>query len=235
MQKIIRINEITEEDLQKFREIDKRCMEMHVCPPPRTFVNMKVKMPNGVEVLDYSFRSKSWVRNMYNFMLGKAFGAGNNDATYGAGLTSIKETNATIESIATLWTSAMTPNTTTSGGNVGIVVGTGTAAESFEDYILGAKVAHGTGSGQLSYVDQASITGTLAYTAGTKTWAVDIVRILNNNSGGTITIGETGIYYYASSGTKIAMMCRDKLASAVDVVDTAQLTVTYTMEMVFSG
>ncbi|MBL8484123.1 MAG: hypothetical protein JNJ60_18140 [Rhodocyclaceae bacterium] len=109
--------------------------------------------------------------------------------------------------------------------------GTGTTAESFEHFALAALVAQGTSSGQLSY--QATVNGGQSYNAGTKVWTSTLARILNNNSGGTIVVAETGIYANQANGATNHMIERSLLGATVSVLNTGQLTVTYTMTLTF--
>jgi hypothetical protein len=226
---ILRINEITKEELQILNDIDKKCLEMHICPPPKTFINMKVNLPNGDLLVDYSFRSKSWVRNMYHYLLGKFCCTGNGDSTFVAGKTTTKQVNGTIVDLNVSYDLYWNMNNSSTTNSYGIVVGISTDAESFESYSLKTIVASGTGAGQLSHIAQSG--NSVTYTAGTKTWAIVITRLFNNNSGGTISIAETAIYEKTITNLYY-MVCRDLLGVAVDVVDTAQLTVTYTIEQV---
>jgi hypothetical protein len=226
MSKLVRINEITPEELSILNDIDRNCIEMHLPCPPKTFINMKVH-EGGELVLDYDFRSKSWVRNAHNFLLA-TYVCRDLGTTYGAGATYVKRTDGGL-----LWCYEYIPNKPVGivgNTNYGIVVGTGDDAESFEGYILKTKVAQGTGAGQLSYAAQNATT--LSYDAGTKTWTATFVRIFNNNSGGAITITETAMYYLQGTD-RYYMFCRDLLGSSVEVSNTAQLTVTYTMTYTF--
>jgi hypothetical protein len=120
-------------------------------------------------------------------------------------------------------------------------VGTGTTAESFEHVALVTPVAHGNGAGQLSYTAQSATS--VSYNAGTRVWTATYARILNNNSGGSITVAETGIYGVNTSNTgnlsngaastNPYMLCRDLLGATVAVANAGQLTVTYTITLTF--
>jgi len=187
-----------------------------------------MKVHEGGElVLDYDMRSKSWVRNAHNILL-VTYASIDLGTTYEAGATYIKRSDAGL-----LWCDGNIPNNPVGligNANYGIVVGTGTSAESFEGYNLATPVSHGTTSGKLSYAAQNATI--LSYDAGTKTWTATFVRIFNNNSGGSITITETAMFYLQSTD-RYFMFCRDLLGSSVEVADTAQLTVTYTMTYTF--
>lgn len=108
----------------------------------------------------------------------------------------------------------------------GIVIGIGTADEVFTDYNLGALIAHGTGTGQMSYASMAA-----AGFSGNKiiTWT----RYFTNSSGGTIVVGEIGIIsaLYQGGDTWDFLLARDKLVTPISVLDTEVLQVNYTVSV----
>ena len=109
----------------------------------------------------------------------------------------------------------------------GIVVGTGTAAESFEGYQLATQIADGTGAGELSHVQAEDYT---VATDGTTKTATQ-VRYFNNNSGAEITVNEVALYVRMSPGAYNYMTCRDLVSPGVAIPNTGQLKVTYTIEL----
>jgi hypothetical protein len=113
----------------------------------------------------------------------------------------------------------------------GIVVGTGNNPESLESYALGTKIASGNLAGQLSY----SVTDPPAVSTVGTTKTVAWVRYFNNNSGGVITVNEVGVYTKGTydNSTATFMMCRDLLAGGVNVPNTGQLKVTYTLQLAY--
>ena len=232
------INEITPEHLAKLDQIDRNCLEMHIPTPPKTFINMRVSDKDGNPLLDYSMPSRSWVRNAYNGLAALFLGGKSanypSESSYGAGslrLTSIGNSLSTMSVIPIWWMDGMTG--AAANTNYGIVAGTGTTAESFGHYKLATLIATGNSSGQLAY--QAMSSPAPSYDSGTKKWTCAVVRVLNNNSGASISVAEVGIYVQgnAFSSNAYHMLCRDLLAEAVVVPNGGQLTVTYTIEMTF--
>ena len=229
------INEITEHDRSMFDKIDRDCLAMHVLPPPKTFIKLEVHDQYGEKQLEYNLRSRSWVRNAYN-VLGTNFlflADNNGGATYGAGYLNVKKTDGNIANLGSILQTASNLSRSVGGSGItaqGIVVGTGTGAESFEDYKLGTLIANGSGAGQIAYAAQSATTR--AYDAGTKKMTAVGSRVFNNNSGGQISVSEVAWCTDCYSSTYI-MLCRDLLASAVAVENAAQLTVTYTIELTF--
>lgn len=73
----------------------------------------------------------------------------------------------------------------------GIVAGTDATAVAITDYKLGARIPHGTGSGQLQYAAMQLLT---SYTQSGSDAYFEIRRTLTNNSGATITLKEVAIY-----------------------------------------
>jgi hypothetical protein len=214
-------------------------------PCPQAFISLESTAPDGALHDSFTDRSRTLNRNYWNWLF-KLFaalvptgsGAVSNaltaDTLYGAGHMTNKNTAGTISNgSSTGWGSGPGTVSAVAVDTNGIVVGTGTGAEAFDDFALGTKIAHGNGAGQFAY--NAMVQQMPSYNAGTLTWTATIVRIFNNNSGGTIVVGETGIYGLASavSTTVPYMIMRDKLSSTVSVLNGGQLTVTYTMVLTF--
>lgn len=238
-------------DTAKMRRIQGLCLREHIMPPPVAYVGARVyqcpphllvngKIPEGLKLdelgiapaLVYDARSQSWVRNAYNIVTQQLCALHPYSLSHsgtGAGSLYNLRTSGAIHSNASYLDYIRGPGDWVGGlGDTtqGIVVGTDTGAEDFNDYALGTLVAHGTGAGQLSYAAQEATTR--AYTAGTLTWAGTLIRYLNNNSGGAIVIGEVGLYVCVSASPD-EMLCRDLIDPTVSVANTAQLKVTYTI------
>lgn len=106
-------------------------------------------------------------------------------------------------------------------GTYGLVVGTGSGAVTISDYALGAKIAHGSGAGQLSH---GGTTFTNPTTSGS-TRSFTIQRTFTNNSGSDITVNEVGIYIKMS--TYILLM--DRTLSTKTITNGTTGTLTYTL------
>jgi len=204
---------------------------------------------NGIVVDHYKDRSHSWNRNAYNWMMSQLGSVDiNGGAVFDAGYINIKNTAGSVQNLST--GVALQYPTTDSYGykgaaadiTVGIVVGSGLGAESFNGYVLGSPIPHGASANTLAY--NQSNTPTLAWASGTLTWASSIVRYLNNNSGGTVTVNEVGLYMgggyswrnvFGSQFTKyITMVNRDNIsASPISCDDASQLRLTYSVSLVY--
>jgi len=103
----------------------------------------------------------------------------------------------------------------------GIVVGTGTAAVSRDDYKLDNQIMHGYESGQLVYgeVTVEDVDGA----PPSSVWRV--IRTFTNESDATITVREIGLI--ANCGGKWVLIARDVLSQGQDVPVFATLTVRY--------
>jgi hypothetical protein len=212
-------------------------IRLHLPTAPVTWIDMKVEAPDGSVAHEHREKSNSWVRNYYNAVAG-VFLPSTAPATYGAGYLGQKDTGGTARANATS-TAYAAPDVYASWAGIvnnstyGIVVGTGTGAEDFESYAMGAQVANGSGAGQLAH--QAGAIGTATYTSETKKWTQTNTRIFNNNSAGEIVVTETGLIGrgYAGGSTNYMLLERNLLAEAVTVPAAYKLTVTYTTEITF--
>jgi hypothetical protein len=248
MGKLITINEITQDELDTLKRIDTNCHRMHTFAPPKVFIDLNVFNSDGEHVLEYKKLSKTWVRNAYNVLAMQTMGLPSNinGTTFEAGKLTCKSVSGSLYySTKPSWignggwgsNDVGGYGSTSGAGNttMGIVVGTGNSAESFEDYKLGTLIAHGTGAGQLSY--QAMGGATPTYNAGTKVFTAVHMRYIDNNSGNTITVKETGFIYGLAYGDypyrNYFLMSRDLLASPVDVATGQRLAVTYTFSITY--
>ena len=112
----------------------------------------------------------------------------------------------------------------------GIVVGTGTTAESSTQYVLTTPVAHGAGSGQLSY---GVVTLTEATTSGTTAYFT-IARTLTNSYASTDLVVKEIAIYVRTGTTYYIMIARDLETFTVTKAGGTK-TVTYTITVDNTG
>ena len=120
--------------------------------------------------------------------------------------------------------------------SLGIVVGTSNTPVAVDDYAMGAKIAEGYGAGQMHHL--ANTFG--APVVSPPSCGYSISRIIVNNSGGLITVRESGLYhqhsyrwgpgandfyFYYSCGV------RDVFVVPQDVPDGGSITVNYTLQV----
>lgn len=208
-------------------------------PTPLAVLQIQVKNPNQKEhgILKIS---DSWVRNQYTYQQQCMALANWTSGTFGSGLFSGKTTaNALEVGCLPLHSSPETVLGYYAPANEdsrGIVVGSGTTAESLDSYVLATPIANGNNAGQMAY-NACEVTKTWS----SPTWTAAWVRIINNNSGGTITVNECALcmylfHNYAWPGDysfRTFMMNRDKLSSGEAILDAGQLTVTYNIVITF--
>ena len=228
----------------KYEELKKLGTELHI-PIFETFLRLEVFGKDGNLTKEYNQRGHSWVRNAYNILFCQMAAKIPRDDTFAAGKLSLRDTGGTVQY------SAIYPINYSYSSNIdlaatdhgfiadsgddssGIVIGIGTNAESFEDYVLQTPVTNGTTSGKISYIAQS--THSITYTAGTKVLKSDFVRYFNNNSGGSIVVSEVGLVTDISiySVSYNILVSRDLLGATVTVADTGQLKVTYTIQITY--
>lgn len=228
---------------QQFAELKKLARKLHV-PIPEVFIELEVRDKSGNVIQRHRQRSHSWVRNAYNLMFSELAGKDAADDAFGAGKLNIKDTGDTLKygakPIAQKYdvSADVSPNSYMAAAGAtasGILVGSGTNAESFEDYVLQTPIAEGTGAGELNHVASEPHSVTYADTTLTNT----LVRYFNNN-----TVGETSVdvnevalvgVIYANGAFCYSLISRDKLALTVTVPSTGQLKVTYTISLTYAA
>ena len=227
--------------MNKWEQFKKLAQEFHV-PIPETWIVFEVFDKEGELIQKHRQRGRSWTRNAYNMLFSELAAVNANDNTFAAGKLSIRNTAGTVRYGTHAIGQQISPSMQGGGYgyhaaagivNRGIVVGSGTNAESFEDYRLQTPIANGTGAGQLSYV--ASEAYTYSYNAGTKVLTATHIRYMNNNSSGTIAVNEVGLIVNAVVAAAAVYWCnsRDHLSSTVTVPDTGQLKVTYEISLTY--
>jgi hypothetical protein len=118
----------------------------------------------------------------------------------------------------------------------GIVVGSGTTANSTSTYALASLITNGTGTGQLQYgamsISTVSVSG--------NTMSFNLSRTFTNGSSGTVNVNEIGIYNRNGglSGSTVSYTyfasARDVLSATQAVAPNNSLTVTYTISITVS-
>jgi hypothetical protein len=216
----------------KFAELKIKCRELKVPAPSEIMIGLKVHDKNGVLVFDDIQRGHSWTRNAWNRFCGMALDCvAYGSSSMSAGNLCTRETAGWYDASTTVgWQRSQTYawpgygfwNNTTSN-TFGIQIGTNDTASALTDYVLSGLIASGNGSGQMAYQAQ----NTPVTTYDSKIFTATYSRIFNNNSGGSITIKETGMVYSGHSNSGLSLQERSVLDPTVAVANAAQLTVTY--------
>jgi len=211
---------------------------------PKTTWGYVLQDCDGIVIDEREQLSRSWTRNAYNALILQLGGGVTQNTTFGIGKMSSKDTAGSIVPVGTNIGlisnvggdgSPSYSNETVygyyGGANIatyGIVVGSSNAAENFSDYKLTTPILSGSASGTLVY--QAS-TITEAWNGGALEYTSTFKRILNNNSGYSVNIGEVGIYARGSYNT--AMYIRDVISPVIEVIDAAQLDIFYNITLAY--
>ena len=211
---------------------------------PGLMVGAKVYRPDGSLVYQLREEGHSWTRNGWNFMLacmsavtgdgGSDFGAGHMSSMRDSGQIDSHMGRSTGTAVMAPSTSGLVPSNTDDG--FGILVGSGDADFSVEDYILANKVSHGTGAGQMEY--RAELAPQKNYDTIAKKWAVTHSREFLNSSGAPILIKEMGLgfrgTFFGTAATEY-LLARDVLSAPVEVANEQLLVMSYEIIMDFSG
>ena len=120
--------------------------------------------------------------------------------------------------------------------SLGVVIGTDDTPVAIDDYAMGGQITEGYGAGQMHHL--ANTFG--APVVSPPNCGYSISRIIVNNSGGLITVRESGLYhrhsyrwgpganqfgFYSSCGV------RDVFSTPQDVPDGGSITVNYTLQV----
>jgi len=226
---------------QQFAELKKLARKLHV-PIPEVFIELEVFDKDGRVIQRLRQRSHSWTRNAYNMLFCQLAGKDASDDTFGAGKLNIKDTTDTLRYLAraigqhtgfTLDDPGYGYRAPAAEDTWGILVGSGTNVESFEDYVLQTQIVDGTEADELSHIESEAHSVAYADTTLTNT----LIRYFNNNSGGNVLVNEVALVVkaYVAGSPFIWVNSRDRLASTVTIPDTGQLKVTYTISLTYAA
>ncbi len=239
------LRSINQQEEKEIREMQKRQRNLHLIPTPVCYLGIDVMDKSGDVVAKYEDRSKSWVRNFYNWMVTQQMTCNLNilGDSFGAGTLTLKEKSAGVirsaaypayHSLATHGVNYNGYRAAASSTSYGILIGTSDAAESFESYTLGELITEGTDAGQMQYQGMSTPTPVWAGSPDfTMTYACE--RIIINNSGEAIIVKEAGLVasITAQAGSSMILMARDVLAVPVSVPHESQIKVTYTIQITY--
>lgn len=230
--------------------------KLHMAPSVLATMGFTITDSQGNVVRKVSAKSNSFVRNYYNFVASYALLIPPcNDTqtalgTFGDGVdtplknvSNVLAMNSYIGTIPnrygsqgyTLEYSVMlyaAPGVATQG----ILVGTGTGAESFDSYNLTTKINHGVGSGQLSYGAMSNI-ASRSWNSVTKKLTATFTRTFTNSSGADITINEIGFFVNLQQTANYGpyMLIRDLLSAPITLQNGQALTLSYNLSQIMSN
>jgi len=175
--------------------------------------------------------SESYVRNAYNAYVA-SFGGVAETGSYDDGCLAVKAIDEAISSTTDILR-MISDNYPESGfaGEInddehGILIGTDTTAESFDDYKLLSMIAHGGGEGQMNHFAGAFTEG-FVDTDPDYYWS-EAERLFDNDSGGSITVGESVVMMWPDY-----IVVRDVWSPTIAVGDGEGIAVTYEFRVTY--
>jgi hypothetical protein len=193
---------------------------------PKAVIEYEVRDKNGKLIEKGKFPAKSWVGNIIRLLnmlwdVWASVTTAYNFYVYGL-KTLIVDTTNTARSfgINAGSTGSFGGEAPAGDTTAGILVGTSDTPVSITQYNLLGLIPNGTGAGQLSYgatVVEDLVTDTTYY--------FRVIRTFTNNSGGTITVREIGLFLKITAQS--FMFARDVPTSPISVPNGSTLTIRY--------
>jgi hypothetical protein len=216
------------EALEEFRELHSEFPDVHASVTLAEW-GLGVYDEKGNKVSEYKEIAKSFNRNAHNALATMLLGvAVTGTGTFGDGHLNQKNTSGTIVGSTIRCFQPPTYSSPLGDLTYGIVVGSGSGATSFDGFEMDTTIAHGKAAGELWYYRTEP--ERYYWDAGTREWACDIYRFMNNYTGGVISVNEIGliasaIYIYPT--TSEALVVRDLVSPTVTVDHYHQLRCRY--------
>ena len=200
----------------------------------------------GLEVVDIEYKEMftMWVRVetlniqliqkshsfLYNFIGWLQIIAGNQTGQYSSATYPFEGNLTNVSNASGSLLIETFLNAGSGNSSYGIVIGTGSTANSTSTIALQSQIVNGTGSGQMQY--GANNYSSIAISSNTVSFQMN--RTFTNNSGASITVAEVGLYLWAGYTNQAFAIERTVLASAVTVANTTPITVYYTIQLTIS-
>ena len=208
---------LSEEEYNRLKtEFIELCREMGV-PAALGSWEFSVRDQSGHEIEKLACSSQSWLRNYYNrITICFCSITGDDGANWGDGYLNYRDEDGTINTTVVAFHSLTT--NIAGGTGLGIRLGTGTTAETFDDYSLDALIDHGKGAGELYYYGNEDDDAWLnaGWDADRRIFRRDLNKWFMNFSGGNVLVKEAGIIYGTGS-TFYPVSVRDVLPATVTI------------------
>lgn len=246
---------MTDEEYQrKSREFEQLAGVVKTPVAPRLFIKVDAIKPNQMPAtmedllrIEKDFQAgklkarrtlerpgHSWCRNSYNLLGNQMLGTGGLDGGWGDGYLNYRimnggSTSAFFSNFYPRVFEATYGEDCVNEFGAGIYIGTGTTAESFDDWELDVPIEHGDATGEMRCWDMWA--NTISWSAGTRKFTVVIIRYFSNHSGGSITVGEMA--FVLAIGTSItpeayyAVWARDVLSPTWAIADLELIRLQY--------
>jgi len=190
-------------------------------------VEAKVIDKNGKIIKYHKQRSHSFVSNFLN-LLGTQFynPEGGSNILY-----NIITTSNSSDSCVGI----MAINVSNGNSSYGMVIGTGTATPTPNDYQLEMQINNGTSSNQMVYGAHSFVPSSNSVNVSGSTSSFQIIRTFTNSSGSAITVSEVGIITQilnkSDTNYDNILIVHDLLSSPISVPNGSTLTITYTISV----
>jgi len=194
---------------------------------PSMYIEFEVRDKDGKIIQKGRQKAHSWTGNIIRLLSAIFYGPTSiysQSMSYCGTRTDLVDTSNSARPVCFAYT-YLGSNAGAGQDSFGIVVGSSDAPVTLDQYALQAKIANGSSAGQLLY--NASTIENL--TVGT-TYYFRVIRTFSNNSGGTITVKEIGLYVQlptSASSYSTYMFARDVIASGISVPNGSVLTLRY--------
>lgn len=215
--------------LSEFRQL---CLETKT---PACFGrwDLSIKDQFGKIVEHRDFSSQSWTRNYYNQRTVEFLSIDADDAgPFGTGAINYERLNGDLRLVTISGVLTLTEGATIDG--FGILVGSGSKAEDFDDPTFDTQISHGDAGGELYYygmgVDSSLIDA--SWDSANRIFTRDLSRAFLNKSGGNVTVRELGIVPVTGFANGDFMTARDVLGSDLVIPNLNILIALFTMESV---
>ena len=216
-------------------------------------ITVTVKDKNGKIIKVHKQRSHSFVANFLAILatpLATSLNQNISNTTYGYFFRLTSGTYAEFNPFSYQFNGILDLNDSANDSTYGIVVGSGTATPTANDYNLERQIVNGTGSGQLIYgahtISPAPVSngsniyytttstpssGILPVSGNTTSW--QILRTFQNQSGASITVSEVGLISanYFSGNIYYVLLAHDLLSSPITIPNGGVMAITYTISV----
>lgn len=221
-----------EEELYRRARVLSRKLKI---PFMETLFRVSLVEPDGSRKSVIDRHSRSLVRNFYNrnqFNISGAFDSGG----YVDGALQAKDTSGDPQALRDMYAQRNLEVIVSGRGymaNVGedtqgIQIGTGTTAESFDDYTIETLIDEGAGAGEMRY---SAIAWGEAWNAGGSYYEKNYERVIDNDSGSTIYVSESALIWFSYYNDEY-LMSRD-VFTPVDVLHNKGIAIFYGLRLTY--
>jgi hypothetical protein len=197
--------------------------------------DLSVQDISGNVVDHRNFSSQSWTRNYYNERALEFLSIVGTDAgPFGTGAINFMLVDGSLRQVDITGVQGLQSGILTGIDGFGILVGSGSKAEDFDDPTFDTQIVHGKAAGELFHygmgVDASLVN--ITWDSDNRIFTRTAKRAFLNDSGGSVTVREIGIVPVSGFANGDFMNNRDVLDSDLAIPDVNILIATYFMESV---